>query len=336
MTMRTRTLGSTGPQVSALSLGCMGMSALYGGADRAESLATIHAALEAGVTLLDTGDFYGMGHNELLIGEALRTAPAAHREQALVSVKFGALRDPDGAWSGYDGRPAAVRNFAAYSLQRLGTDHIDVYRIARIDPDVPIEETVGAIAELVEKGYVRHIGLSEVGAATIRRAAATAPIADLQIEYSLLSRGIEDEILPTTRELGIAITAYGVLSRGLISGHFTPDRQLAAADFRAFSPRFQGENLRRNLDLVEALRKIAERKGASVAQIAIAWVLSRGEDVVPLVGARRRDRLAEALGALEVTLDAADLAAIEGAVPAGAAAGERYPAAQMAHLDSER
>ncbi|MDX3517502.1 aldo/keto reductase [Streptomyces scabiei] len=333
---RTRTLGSTGPRVSALGLGCMGMSALYGGADRAESLATIHAALEAGVTLLDTGDFYGMGHNELLIGEALRTAPAAHREQALTSVKFGALRDPDEGWSGYDGRPAAVRNFAAYSLQRLGTDHIDVYRIARIDPDVPIEETVGAIAELVEKGYVRHIGLSEVGADTIRRAAATAPITDLQIEYSLLSRGIEEEILPTARELGIAITAYGVLSRGLISGHFTRDRQLAAGDFRAFSPRFQGENLRRNLDLVEALRDIAERKGVSVAQIAIAWVLSRGEDVVPLVGARRRDRLAEALGALEVTLDPADLAAIEGAVPAGAAAGERYPAAQMAHLDSER
>ncbi|MFE7760719.1 aldo/keto reductase [Streptomyces sp. NPDC057438] len=335
-TMRTRTLGSTGPQVSALGLGCMGMSALYAGADRAESLATIHAALEAGVTLLDTGDFYGMGHNELLIGEALRTAPAAHREQALTSVKFGALRDPDGGWSGYDGRPAAVRNFAAYSLQRLGTDHIDVYRIARLDPDVPIEETVGAIAELVEKGYVRHIGLSEVGADTIRRAAATAPITDLQIEYSLISRGIENEILPTARELGIAITAYGVLSRGLISGHFTRDRQLAAGDFRAFSPRFQGENLQRNLDLVDALRKIAEQQGASVAQIAIAWVLSRGEDIVPLVGARRRDRLAEALGALEVTLDAADLAAIEGAVPADAAAGDRYPAAQMAHLDSER
>ncbi|MDT0572145.1 aldo/keto reductase [Streptomyces sp. DSM 3412] len=334
-TPQTRTLGSTGPQVSALGLGCMGMSALYGDADRAESVATIHAALEAGVTLLDTGDFYGMGHNELLIGEALRAAPAAHREQALISVKFGALRDPDEGWSGYDGRPAAVRNFAAYSLQRLGTDHIDVYRIARVDPDVPIEETVGAIAELVEKGYVRHIGLSEVGAETIRRAAATAPIADLQIEYSLISRGIEREILPTTRELGIAVTAYGVLSRGLISGHFTRDRQLAPGDFRALSPRFQGENLRHNLDLVEALRKIAEQKGASVAQIAIAWVLSRGEDIVPLVGARRRDRLAEALGALEVTLDAADLAAIEDAVPADAAAGERYPAAQMAHLDSE-
>ncbi|WP_327182965.1 aldo/keto reductase [Streptomyces sp. NBC_01334] len=336
MTMRTRSLGTTGPQVSALGLGCMGMSALYGDADRTEGIATIHAALEAGVTLLDTGDFYGMGHNELLIGEALRSAPAARREQAQVSVKFGALRDPDGGWSGYDGRPAAVKNFAAYSLQRLGVDHIDVYRIARLDPDVPIEETVGAIAELVEKGYVRHIGLSEVGAETIRRAAATAPIADLQIEYALISRGIERSILPVTRELGISITAYGVLSRGLISGHFTPDRKLAANDFRLYSPRFQGDNLQHNLNLVEALRKIAEQKGVSVAQIAIAWVLAQGEDIVPLVGARTRERLAESLGALDVVLEAADLAAIEDAVPADAAAGERYSAAAMAHLDSER
>ncbi|MGV9344239.1 aldo/keto reductase [Streptomyces spiralis] len=334
--MNNRSLGTTGPQVSALGLGCMGMSALYGEADRTESVATVHAALEAGVTLLDTGDFYAMGHNEMLIGEALRTAPAARREQALVSVKFGALRDPDGNWSGYDGRPAAVKNFAAYSLQRLGVDHIDVYRIARVDPDVPIEETVGAIAELVEKGYVRHIGLSEAGAETIRRAAATAPISDLQIEYSLISRGIEDRILPTTRELGIGITAYGVLSRGLISGHFSRERQLAATDFRAHSPRFQGENLQHNLNLVEALRKIAEGKGVTVAQTAIAWVLSRGEDIVPLVGARTRERLSEALGALEVTLDEADLSAIEEAVPADAAAGERYPESQMAHLDSER
>ncbi|NUK59585.1 aldo/keto reductase [Streptomyces lunaelactis] len=314
----------------------MGMSALYGEADRAESIATIHAALESGITLLDTGDFYGMGHNELLINEALRTAPAAAREKALTSVKFGALRDPEGGWSGYDGRPAAVKNFAAYSLQRLGTDHIDVYRIARVDPDVPVEETIGAIAELVQAGHVRHIGLSEVGAESIRRAAAVAPISDLQIEYSLISRGIEQEILPTTRELGIGVTAYGVLSRGLISGHFTRDRALAPGDFRGMSPRFQGENLQHNLDLVEALRKIAEQKGVSVAQIAIAWVLSRGEDIVPLVGARRRDRLTEALGALDVTLGADDLAAIEQAVPAGAAAGDRYPTAQMAHLDSER
>ncbi len=255
-------------------------------------------------------------------------------------MKFGALRTVEGGFTGYDGRPAAVKNFAAYSLQRLGTDHIDVYRIARVDPDVPIEETVGAIAELVEAGHVRHVGLSEVGADTLRRAAAVTPISDLQIEYSLISRSIEEKILPTARELGIGITAYGVLSRGLISGHFTRDRELAPGDFRGMSPRFQGENLQRNLDLVDRLRTVAEAKGASVAQTAIAWVLAQAErwgaDIVPLVGARRRDRLAEALGALGVTLDAADLAAIEEAVPAGAAAGERYPAAQMEHLDSER
>ncbi|MFF4782188.1 aldo/keto reductase [Streptomyces griseorubiginosus] len=335
MTLRTRTLGTTGPQVSALGLGCMGMSPVYGDVDREESIATIHAALEAGVTLLDTGDFYAMGHNEMLIGEALRTAPAARREQALLSVKFGALRGPGGEWSGYDGRPAAVKNFAAYSLQRLGVDHIDVYRIARLDPDVPIEETVGAIAELIEQGYVRHVGLSEVGADTIRRAAATAPISDLQIEYALISRGIEEEVLPTTRELGISITAYGVLSRGLISGHFSADRQLAANDFRAHSPRFHDGNLQHNLNLVEALRKIAEQKGVTVAQIAIAWVLAQGEDIVPLVGARTRERLTESLGALDVVLDADDLRAIEDAVPADAAAGERYPAAQMTHLGSK-
>nr|WSZ95919.1 aldo/keto reductase [Streptomyces sp. NBC_00857] len=332
----TRPLGTTGPQVSALGLGCMGMSAMYGNADRTESIATIHAALEAGITLLDTGDFYGMGHNELLINEALRTAPADLRERALTSVKFGALRDPDNGWHGNDGRPAAVKNFVTYSLQRLGTDHIDIYRIARVDPHVPIEETVGAIAELVQAGHVRHIGLSEVGAETIRRAAAVAPIADLQIEYALISRGIEAEILPAVRELGIGITAYGVLGRGLISGHFTRDRELAAGDFRAASPRFQGDNLQHNLGLVDSLRKVAEQKGVTVAQIAIAWVLSRGDDIVPLIGARRRDRLTEALGALDVTLDADDLAMIERAVPADAAVGDRYPAAQMAHLDSER
>lgn len=334
--LRTHTLGSTGPQVSALGLGCMGMSALYGETDRAESVATIHAALDTGINLLDTGDFYGMGHNELLINEALRTAPAAAREQALISVKFGALRTVEGGFSGYDGRPAAVKNFAAYSLQRLGLDHIDVYRIARLDPDVPIEETVGAIAELVEAGHVRHIGLSEVGAEKIRRAASVAPISDLQIEYSLISRSIEAEILPVCRELGIGVTAYGVLSRGLISGHFARDRELTAGDFRTMSPRFQDENLQHNLDLVDALREIAEQKGVTVAQIAIAWVLAQGADIVPLVGARRRDRLTEALGSLDVELTAADLAAIEKAVPAGAAAGARYPDSQMAHLDSER
>jgi aryl-alcohol dehydrogenase-like predicted oxidoreductase len=331
--MITRTLGSTGPRVSALGLGCMGMSDVYGPSDRAESIATIHSAIDAGIDLLDTGDFYGMGHNEMLIREALE---ARDRDQVAISVKFGGLRDIEGAWNGYDGRPIAVKNFLAYSLRRLGTDHIDVYRIARVDPAVPIEETIGAIAEEVERGYVRHIGLSEAGADTIRRAHAVHPIADLQIEYSLISRGIEDEILPTCRELGIAITAYGVLSRGLLSGHWARDRRLAPTDFRSRSPRFSRENLDRNLDLVDALREVADDKGATVAQITIAWVLAQGEDIVPLIGARRRDRLDEALGALDLELTAGDLEAIERAVPEGAAVGDRYPAAQMAHLDSER
>lgn len=336
--MTSRNLGTTGPAVSALGLGCMGMSDLYGPADRAESIATIHAALDAGVTLLDTGDFYGMGHNELLIAEALRARGAAAREDVVISVKFGAQRGPDGAWLGYDASPAAVKTALAYTLKRLDTDHVDVYRPARLDPNVPIEETVGVIAELVEAGYVRHIGLSEVGAETIRRAAAVHPISDLQIEYSLLSRSVEDEILPACRELGIAVTAYGVLSRGLLSGHWSPSRELGATDFRAHSPRFAGENLERNLALVEALRGVAAEHGggASVAQVAIAWALARGEDVVPLIGARRRDRLEEALGALSLALSDDDLARIEAAVPKGAAAGDRYAAPQMAALDSER
>jgi aryl-alcohol dehydrogenase-like predicted oxidoreductase len=331
--MQTRTLGTTGPTVSAIGLGAMGMSDLYGPADRAESIATIHAALDAGVTLIDTGDFYGMGHNELLIREALE---GRNRDDVTISVKFGALRGPDGAWLGYAARPENVKSSVAYTLQRLGTDHVDIYRPSRVDPTVPIEETIGAIKELVDAGYVRHIGLSEVGADTIRRAAAVAPISDLQIEYSIISRGIEAEILPATRELGIGITAYGVLSRGLLSGHWTPDRELAANDFRSFSPRFQGENLQHNLALVDALGAIAQDKGVSTAQIAIAWALTRGEDVVPLIGARRRERLDEALGALDVTLTAEDEAQIEAAIPVGAAAGDRYAAAQMAHLDSEQ
>jgi aryl-alcohol dehydrogenase-like predicted oxidoreductase len=331
--MTTRTLGTTGPAVSSIGLGAMGMSDLYGPTDEGESIATIHAAIDAGVTLIDTGDFYGSGRNELLIARALRDRD---RDDVVISVKFGALRDPAGGWVGNDGRPAAVKNFLAYTLNRLGTDHVDVYRPARVDPNVPIEETVGAIAEMVQAGYVRHIGLSEAGAETLRRAAAVHPISDLQIEYSLLSRGIEDDILPTARELGIGITAYGVLSRGLLSGHWSPQRDLGAHDFRAISPRFQGDNLQHNLALVDSLRAIAEAKGATVAQVAIAWVLGRGDDVVPLVGARRRDRLHEALGALDLALDAADLARIEEAVPAGAAAGDRYAAPLMAQLDSER
>ncbi|AVT34230.1 aldo/keto reductase [Plantactinospora sp. BC1] len=331
--MENRTLGTNGPTVSALGLGTMGMSDLYGPADETESIATIHAALDAGVTLLDTGDFYGAGHNEMLLGRALRER---NRAQVTISVKFGALRDPDGGWDGTDGRPEAVRNFLAYTLRRLDTDHVDVYRLSRLDPAVPIEETVGAIAEQVTAGRVRHIGLSEVGAATIRRAQAVHPIADLQIEYSLLSRTVEAEILPTCRELGIGVTAYGVLSRGLLSGHWTADRQLSPGDFRSFSPRFTGDNLQANLLLVDALREVAQSRGATVSQVAIAWVLSRGTDIVPLVGARRRDRLAESLGALDLTLDADDLAAIERAVPVGSAAGARYAAPAMAHLDSER
>jgi len=331
--MNVRVLGSSGPRVSAIGLGCMGMSDLYGPADEAESIATIRAALDAGITLLDTGDYYGMGHNELLLRDALE---GRRRDQVVISVKFGALRDPEGAWIGFDGRPAAVKTFVAYSLRRLGTDYIDIYRPGRLDPVVPIEDTVGAIADLVKAGHVRHVGLSEVGADTLRRAHAVHPISDLQIEYSLLSRGIEAEILPTCRELGVGVTAYGVLSRGLLSGHWSRDRALTKGDFRGFAPRFSGENLDRNLSLVEALRVIAEEKRLTVAQVAIGWVLSRGADVVPLVGARRRDRLTEALRALDEALTPADLARIERAVPPGAAAGERYPAPVLAHMDSER
>jgi aryl-alcohol dehydrogenase-like predicted oxidoreductase len=304
----------------------MGMSGMYGPADRAESVATVHAALDAGITLLDTGDFYGMGHNEMLLGEALK---GVARDRYQVSVKFGAQRDPAGGWIGFDGRPAAVKTALAYSLQRLGLDHIDVYRPARLDPNVPVEDTIGAIADMVKAGFVRHIGLSEVGAETLRRAAAVHPICDLQIEYSLISRGIEERVLPTARELGVAITAYGVLSRGLISGHWSKDQGVGAGDFRGHSPRFQGENVDRNLALVEALRSVAEARGVTVAQVAIAWVAAQGRDIIPLVGARRRDRLTEALGGLDVNLSPADLAAIERAIPKGAAA-------QMAMLDSER
>jgi len=327
--MRQTKLGNTGPQVSQAGLGYMGMSGMYGAADRAESLATIHAAVDAGINLLDTGDFYGMGHNELLIGEALKNVA---RDKVLLSVKYGALRDAGGGWSGYDTRPAATKNFLAYTLQRLGVDHIDIYRPARLDPAVPIEETVGGIADAVKAGYVRHIGLSEVSAATIRRAAAVHPIVDLQIEYSVLSRGIEASILSTCRELGIAITAYGILSRGLISG----SNPAGPGDLRALAPRFQSGNVEKNRALVEALSQVAATKGVSAAQLAIAWVAAQGADIVPLIGARKRSQLSESLGALDVALSPSDLAAIEAAVPTGAAAGGRYAAAQLAHLDSER
>ncbi len=331
--METHPLGKTGPMVSAIGLGCMGMSGMYGPSDRNESIATIHAALDVGINLLDTGDFYGMGHNEMLIGKALK---GRKREDVVISVKFGALRDPSGNWSGYDSRPVAIKNFLAYTLKRLDVDYIDIYRPARLDPNVPIEETVGAIGDLIKAGYIRHVGLSEVGAETIRRAASTHPICDLQIEYSLISRGVEKQILPTCRELGISITAYGVLSRGLISGHWQKGQGGTSGDFRGMSPRFQDGNIDRNLALVEELRKIADAKRVSVAQIAIAWVAAQGTDIVPLIGARRRDRLTEALGSRAVRLDAEDMAAIERAVPKDAAAGARYPDAQLRHMDSEK
>ena len=330
--MQTRSLGASGATTSIIGLGCMGMSDFYGPADRVESIATIHAAMEAGIVLLDTGDFYGMGHNELLLAEALR---GRDRDTYQLSVKFGAQRGPDQSWNGFDASPAAVKTFCAYSLKRLGVDHIDIYRPARLDPRVPIEDTVGAISDLVKAGYVRQIGLSEVGGNTLRRAAAVHPICDLQIEYSLIARGIEDKILPTCRELGIGVTAYGVLARGLISGHWTADRAVRG-DFRGMSPRFQGDNLQHNLTLVEALRGLASARGVTVALIAIAWVLPQVDDIIPLVGARTRARLTEALGALHISLTPKDIAALQAVVPRGGALGDRYPSAQMAHLDSEQ
>jgi aryl-alcohol dehydrogenase-like predicted oxidoreductase len=328
--MQQLKLGRNGPTVSAFGLGCMGMSGGYGPADDKESIATIHAALEAGITMLDTGDFYGMGHNEMLIREALK---GGKRERAFIAVKFGPMRGPDMKFLGEDVRPQAAKNFLAYSLQRLGTDYIDLYQAARVDPHVPIEETIGAIADMVKAGYVRHIGVSEASAKSLRRAHAVHPIAALQIEYSLFSRGVERDILPALRELGVALVAYGVLSRGLLADRAAASR--SAGEIRTRQPRFSAENFPKNLALAEALGKIAKEKGASTSQLAFAWVKSRGADVVPLIGARRRDQLTEALGTLDLKLDAADLARIEAAVPAAAVAGTRYLPAVMAHMDSE-
>ncbi|GGM22020.1 aldo/keto reductase [Streptomyces fumigatiscleroticus] len=335
MSVSRRKLGRSGPEVSTIGLGAMGMSDLYGPADDAESIATLHAAIDAGMNLIDTGDFYGSGANEMLIARALRER---RREDVVLSVKFGSRRTPAGGFQPvpYDVSPEAVKDRLSYSLRRLETDYIDIYRPARLNPQIPVEETVGALEEMRQAGYIRHIGLSELGADTIRRAAAVAPISDLQIEYSLLSRGPEESIIPVLRELGIGLTAYGVLSRGLLSGHWSASRELSGSDFRAHSPRFQGENLEANLRLVEALGRVAERLGATTSQVAIAWVAAQGDDIVPLVGARRRERLSESLGAASLMLDAETLQEIEAAVPAGAAAGERYAAAMMATLDSER
>jgi len=328
--MERTTLGRGGPVVSRVGLGLMGMSGIYGPADDAESLATIRAAVDAGITLLDTGDFYGMGHNELLLRDVLRGIP---RDSVFIQVKFGGQRDPSGAFVGHDASPAMVKSSLAYTLTRLDTDYVDLYQPARLDPRVPIEETVGAVAEMIKAGYVRYLGLSEMGADTIRRAHAVHPVAALQIEYSLMSRGIEAQILPAVRELGIGVTAYGILSRGLLS---SGTARLAPDDPRTRFPRFRSENHPRNLELLAALEAIAEDKGATAAQLAIAWVASRGDDIIPLIGTKRRDRLAEALRALDLTLSADDLAAIEAAVPAGMVAGDRYDPAQVAMLDSER
>ncbi len=329
--MQLTELGRGGPRVSRAGLGLMGMSGVYGPADEAESKATIRAALDAGITLLDTGDFYGMGHNELLLRDALR---GADRSGVFIQVKFGGQRDPRGAFVGHDASPAAVKNSLAYTLTRLGTDYVDLYQPARLDPRVPIEDTVGAIAEMIQAGYVRYLGLSEMGADTIRRAHAAYPVTALQIEYSLMSRGIEDTILPAVRELGIGITAYGIMSRGLLSS--ASAHAIGAGDPRARFPRFQGENLQRNLGLLAALEEIAAGHGVTTAQLAIAWVLSRGPDIIPLIGTKRRDRLAEAIGALALTLSPDELAAVEAAVPSSQVAGDRYEAGQMAALDSEK
>ncbi len=328
--IETTTLGRGGPVVSRAGLGLMGMSGIYGQADDHESIATIHAAIDAGITLLDTGDFYGMGHNELLLRDALREIP---RDAVFIQVKFGGQRDPSGAFVGHDTSPNSVKNSLAYTLTRLGTDYVDLYQPARLDPRVPIEDTVGAVAEMIKAGYVRYLGLSEMGAETIRRAHAVHPVAALQIEYSLMSRGIEARILPAVRDLGISVTAYGILSRGLLS---SGTARLVPGDPRSRFPRFSGENHARNLELLTALEAAAEARGVTAAQLAIAWVAARGDDIIALIGTKRRDRLAEALKALDLTLSADDLAEIEAAVPAAAVAGERYEAAQVAALDSER
>jgi len=329
--MESVPLGSGGPRVSRVGLGLMGMSGVYGAADETESIATIRAALDAGVTLLDTGDFYGMGHNEMLLRDALR---GVDRGSVFIQVKFGGQRDPRGAFVGNDASPNGVKNALAYTLRRLNTDYVDLYQPARLDSKVPIEDTVGAIAEMIEAGFVRYLGLSEMGADIIRRAHAVHPVTALQIEYSLMSRGIEAEILPTVRELGVGVTAYGVLSRGLLSA--ASARAIGPGDSRSRFPRFQAENLQRNLDLLATLAKIAESFGASTAQLAIAWILSRGRDIVPLIGTKRTGRLAEALGAVDLRLGPADQAALEAAVPPGQVAGDRYDPGQMAALDSEK
>lgn len=327
-TKRTK-LGKTGPDVFPIGLGCMGMSGgVYGEADENESIATIHRAMERGVTLLDTGDFYGMGHNEMLIGRAIE----GRRDKVFLSVKFGAMRGPDNSWGGVDTRPAAVKNFLAYTLKRLKVDHIDIYRPARLDPNVPIEDTVGAIADMIKAGWVRHVGLSEVGSDTIRKANAVHPIVDLQIEYAIATRAPEEKIFPALEELGMSATLYGVFSRGLLTGS-KPSKK---GDYRGFLPRFTGDNAATNAAVVRNLEAFAKERGMTLAQVTLGWVLAKQPRLVPIVGSRTRAQIDDALGALDKPLSASDVAALEELVPKDAIRGSRYAEEQMRHLDSER
>jgi aryl-alcohol dehydrogenase-like predicted oxidoreductase len=321
VTVERRALGSQGLEVSAQGLGCMGMSEFYGTIDEPEAIATIHRAIQLGVTLLDTADMYGVGANERLVGRAI----AGRRDEVELATKFGNERNPDGSWIGINGRPEYVHAACDASLERLGIETIDLYYQHRVDPTVPIEETVGAMAELVAQGKVRSLGLSEAGAATIRRAHAVHPISALQTEYSLWTRDPEAEVLPTVRELGIGFVAYSPLGRGFLTGSFASPADLGEEDRRTQMPRFQGENFERNLRLVEMVRALAEEKGATPAQIALSWVHSRGEDVIPIPGTKRRRYLEENVKALEVELTDEDLRRLDEAFPPGVTAGDRYP-----------